>query len=765
MHSPSGQSPSPYAWLLPLMTLGLALGVVAGLEAEAWQLPAAATALSLMAALLLPGKRRIAALMMAAASLGALLTYHANHPVLPEEGTYTVTAVVLDELRLAEAEDDHLHTTLGDITLNGEPFSGRAFWSAYASPDEPFPDWLRPGVRLTFTADVYHPGGASNPGGYDFRLSLLSGGVTLGVYGLKDAALCDEPAGLAGQLAALRHRLTLDLQRIMGEEEGGMAAAMLLGTKDYLSNEDYAAFKRLGISHILSVSGYHVGVLAMMLSALLGPLQLHRKLRLTLLSVLLFLYALLTGAAPPVIRAGLLVFLREIGMLSRRRNAPLHLLCLAAACQLLMNPLQLFGASFQLTYSAMLGLILIYPRLRRKPVGAPERTTGFRDGFMASLAVQLGLLPAQLYWFGGFPLASLVLNVFVIALSSGVMLLYWLTLAVLPIPFVAEAVGAVTGALTHVIQLGIRFLASVLGYSLWVPAPNWLTLAGWAMVMLGLSVLIHRSRELPRRILAITGALLMAVSMFRLPNTQTYWIQFSDGEADGALLHDREAVVLVDAGENAYTIAGYLYDHRLSVDTLILTHLHEDHAGGIEGLLELEIPVRRCCIPEGAELAGNIDPIVTDLLARLAATGTEIVHVSRGDVIATPNAQLTVLWPQSGALRPGQDANDTCMVLQADILGTTMLLTADLTSRYEMYTAIPADILKAAHHGSGESTAPEFLVAVDPQVILLSCGTEEREAGFLPRAGGIPVCSTHTSGAITIRFTGGSFTVEPFLPR
>ena len=131
----------------------------------------------------------------------------------------------------------------------------------------------------------------------------------------------------------------------------------------------------------------------------------------------------------------------------------------------------------------------------------------------------------------------------------------------------------------------------------------------------------------------------------------------------------------------------------------------------------------------------------------------------------TPSGTLTVLWPQAGTVRPGQSANDTCLALRADILGTSMLLASDLTSRYEMYAAVPADILKAAHHGSSESTSPAFLEAVGPQAILLSCGAEDREAAFIPRAGDIPVYSTHSSGGITVRFTENTFTVETFLPR
>lgn len=755
------QSPR-YAWLLPLMTLGLVLGVVLARESDRWQLPAAALALSLTAAFLLPGKPRMGALVLAAAATGALLTYHANHPVLPPEGEYVVTGVIMDE---HAPEDLHFRSMLGEVTLDGEPYSGDVYWSAYLDAEAAVPDFLTPGTRVTFTGRVYHPTGESNPGGYDFREALLADGIALCVYGMDDLSPAPGPVGLAGRLAALRHTLTLGLMRVMGDEQGALAAAMLLGARDYIAREDYAAFKKLGVSHILSVSGYHVGILAMLLASLLWPMHLPRLLRAALLGVLMALYALLTGAAPPVIRAGLLLMLREAGSLQQRKGLPLHLLCLAACCQLLMNPMQLFGASFQLTYGAMLGLVLVYPRLRDAYHSSRGWVNWLWRGFAASLAVQLGLLPAQMYFFGSFPAVSLVLNMFIIALMSGVMALYWLTLAVLPIPGVAEVVGAAAGLITRGLQAAIRFLAGIFSYSLSTPAANLLTVIGWALLMLGLSVLLRRRHALLRRILAVSGALLIALSMVTLPNTGTYWIQFSDGEADAALLHDEDAVILVDAGENAYTVADYLRSRHLKVDALILTHLHIDHAGGIEGLLELDVPVRVCYIPEDAFLAGDIDPLVPDMLTRLEERGTQIVCLSRGDVIETPNARLIVLWPQEGAVRTGQSANNTCMVLQAEIMGTSMLLTADMTSRYEHYVAIPADILKAAHHGSAESTSPEFLDAVSPQVILLSCGTQEREASFLPRAGDIPVYSTHSSGAVTIRFTPDAFTVETYLPR
>lgn len=755
------------AILLPLMTLGVMLGILLAREADMALLPLALAALlcGLSAAFILPGRGRIAALVLLCCALGAVTTLHVGNPDLPPEGEYIVTGVVTQEL-LPDADALNLRTCLDDVTLNGEPLrDGDALWTSYLDEGEILPEWLVPGTRVCFTARVYHFSGEENPGGYDARESWLASGVILGVYGHDDLREADEPAGLRGVAPRLRHIITAGLIRVMGEEGGAFAAATLLGEKNYLWEEDYVAFRRLGLLHIMSVSGYHVGILAVLLMKLLRRLELPRGLSAALLGALLTLYALLSGTAAPVIRAGLLLMLHEAGHLRHRQPVSAHLICLTAMLQLLMNPFQLFSASFLLTYGAMLGLLLVYPRLRgffRSP--APWRNTLWQ-GLAASLAVQLGLLPAQMHFFGCLTPASLVTNLFVVAVITLLMGSYWLLLALLPVPLLREALGFLLGRTTEGLLAILRGLSEILGGYVRTPEENLLTLAGWVLMLLGLSVLLRPERRRLRRGLSLLGAVLMVLSLVRLPHTETCYIQFSDGEADGAILHDRDAVILIDTGEYAHTVTGYLQKDALAVDMLILTHLHIDHAGGVRGLLDAGIPVRVCALPEGAFLAADADAEVLALLEELEETGTRFVTLARGDVIETPTGQLTVLWPQAGTVRPGRSANEYSLVLRAEIQGTTLLLTGDVTTRYEMYAAIPADVLKAAHHGSPESTSAEFLEAVSPQAIFLSCGEEGRESSLAARAGSIPVYSTRTGGAITLRFTQDAFTVETYLPR
>ena len=333
----------------------------------------------------------------------------------------------------------------------------------------------------------------------------------------------------------------------------------------------------------------------------------------------------------------------------------------------------------------------------------------------------------------------------------------------LPIAGVKRVVGAVTGLLITWLRTAIAWLADVFGAELWLPRPIWLIWLAWAMVLLGMSVLLGKCRKLRLGLLTV-GVLVFGLSVIPLPNADTYGLQFSVGEADAALLHDEGTVVVVDTGEDGYALANYLRQKRLSIDTLVITHLHNDQVGGVRLLLDQGIPIRRCCLPMGADMPDDVDLEALSLIAELEASGTELVYLTRGDVIETPNARFTVLWPQQDALRRGHSANDTSLVLQAEIMGTTMLLMSDVSSLFEHYIAQDADILKVAHHGSASSTDAAFLETVIPQIILLSCGKESREAGLLPRTGDTPVYSTNTSGTVTIHFTRDGYTVQTYLP-
>lgn len=179
-------------------------------------------------------------------------------------------------------------------------------------------------------------------------------------------------------------------------------------------------------------------------------------------------------------------------------------------------------------------------------------------------------------------------------------------------------------------------------------------------------------------------------------------------------------------------------------------------------MLDDGIPIPLLYLPEGAELQ-QVHPDFLLLLDELRKSGTKILSLSRGDVVPLPSGTLTVLWPEKGKTRPGQEANNYSLVSRLVLKGTSMLMTGDLPEKYEHYCTASADLLKAAHHGSRSSTSESFLSTVSPAAVLLSCRSTERVQAFRKRSGDIPVYATAECGAVTVCFEEGGFTVIPYL--
>ena len=161
----------------------------------------------------------------------------------------------------------------------------------------------------------------------------------------------------------------------------------------------------MGVGHLLSVSGFHVGILYAAMVFLLGRLGLSSRRRFWPVTALLLFYCALTGGNAPVIRASILCLLNEYGRLQGLQRSRLHLISASAMLQLILSPTQLTSAGFQLSYGALLGICLVTPTLERhRPLSRSFRFSRLVpakvwSAFSAALGAQLGTLLPQLYWY------------------------------------------------------------------------------------------------------------------------------------------------------------------------------------------------------------------------------------------------------------------------------------------------------------------------------------------------------------------------------
>lgn len=234
-------------------------------------------------------------------------------------------------------------------------------------------------------------------------------------------------------------RATIDAIPYPSETTGPLVKALLTGDKSDLPKEITGIFRDSGASHVLALSGLHLGVLYLLLTRLTSPLgnsPKARKSRCSLIIVAALFYSIMTGATPSIIRAFLFITINETARLLGRKREPVRVLLAALTVQLALKPDVISSVGFQLSYMAMAGIFLLYPTLERiypAPNGSRlSRFNPFRkiwNAAMLSISCQIFTGPIAWHYFHTFPKYFILTNLVALPLTSAIMTLSVATIA------------------------------------------------------------------------------------------------------------------------------------------------------------------------------------------------------------------------------------------------------------------------------------------------------------------------------------------------
>ncbi len=657
------------------------------------------------------------------------------NPPVPAAGVYTqITATEYGAP--SERASGGVALTLCRVSLDGVEQPGMAYCTLNEEDGFTTAD-LFDGALLRFQGTVYLPSGKQNQNDFDFHLWLLQNGIGYGINLVKNLTILNDPtsAPWVSFSARVRSFCADRFQRLMGDE-GSLAMAMLLGDRDSLAQEEQLAFQRAGVAHLMAVSGLHVGFLCAGLIWLLNLLPLRKAYHLPALAAFLLLYCWITGFSPAAVRAAVMLLLLTLAHAFGRRQDPLTTLSAAALIVLATNPLQLYAAGFILSFTAVGGILLLYTPIlsgfsrlfcgkRRKPAPGFWGSLGNRIAQLlsVSLSAQIGvLLPTALY-FHKLPLYGILFNLLAVPLASLLVPLYAVTLLLSLVPWVGWLLAVCLGFFAKWgswLMLRLVELSGSLPYAqIGVPSPNvW----AWA-AMLMFMVTMSRYVRVPwsRRVLAATLVITLAgTGAYLTRPAQLRYHQFAAGQGDAALLVDGDQTVAIDVGTYGTEVAGRLLAEGRSLNALILTHLHSDHAKGVEELLAQGISIGRIYLPYSA-LDMDLDEESLAVWAAIEQSGVPISYLSAGDTLTFHEMSIRVLWPQAGRTRAGLDANERSIATLITLGGLRILSMGDNSSLYEKYIATPCDVLKVGHHGSAAASSDAFLAAVNPGIAIVTC--------------------------------------------
>ena len=667
-----------------------------------------------------------------------------------------------------------------------------------AAPD------LVPGSRVRVLGRGLRPAAALNPGEFDFRVRARSQRCLAIVRtSVADVRPLSTPPWWWPPVALewLRRQGEAALERHVAPQRAALSAALLLGRRDALPRDETDDFLVTGTVHILSISGLHVGLLALGLFKLLRLACLPRRWSLVAVAIVTGLYMFLVQAETPVVRATLLVWLACIAAALGRRATAINGLAVAAIVVLACRPAEVFSAGAQLSFlstAVLVGVARLLPPHRgptdpidrliersRTPVERLVRRCSWNVWtlFAAGAAVWLATLPLVAARFHVVSPVGLVLNVLVapfvaVAMGCGLGCL----LAAPCSPLVAGWCGAGCDAALACMGWLVSCGAAVPGGHVWVAGPPAWWVVGWYAVFAAVLVGLPRPR-LGR--VATWGAVAMAwivvglvgqgvVRLLEGGPREMRAVMAAVGHGCGIVVRSPTGRCLVyDAGRLGApgaarrAMAAVLWDQGVTrIDSLVISHADADHFNAVPELLE-RFAVGEIVVTEafrGSPAAG-----VADLLARAAARGVLVRVVRAGDSFAVdPLCRVRVLRDGAGSA-PAAD-NERSLVLAVEAAGRRLLLTGDLEgpALAAFVAAEPGscDVLVAPHHGTRTSLPADIARATSPGLVLVSGvggpSWPEVSAAYRDAAGAATVLKTGGEGAIAVTLTAAEVDVSRY---
>ena len=530
----------------------------------------------------------------------------------------------------------------------------------------------------------------------------------------------------------IRHRLLNSLERKLG---AGAPFAKALLLNDRTEDKDWVQqLIQGGLLHLIAISGMHVVFFYMVFVNLLN-MVLPKRTSEVIFVILMLVYSALCQWSPPVMRAIIVIMLIVIAKWLQRPVSSLQLLCLSLIIITAVSPFQLFSIGLQLSYFCVLGLIYLHPKIRLKRLVQPlwkhkmlKILYYLVNLFTASLTLSIVLLPVMFFYFGRGSLNGIVgtmLGVYLVEL----MLPLTLTLMLLPDGnFLFNWLRACYEGLRLVFELLVQWTASLPFYVDRINLPLSLLLA---MLFIILAIAVRIRYRLAARKLSYV-LLCLAVPFFawsQFPQHKPFTLTiFNAGQGDCSLAQFPDGqTLMVDTGPQYYNAAnepegswfgaktGLWQKHsRISrLDLLVLTHLHSDHAGGLEDILST-MQVRNLLVSsQTAQL-----PAWHELERKGLFKQTKVRIAADTLSFGFAGSRVSILHPAAHYNNP--DENASSLVLRLDYQGFSALLTGDITSDVEAMLVescpekLDADFLKAPHHGSRSSNSTAFIRAVSP---------------------------------------------------
>ena len=530
-----------------------------------------------------------------------------------------------------------------------------------------------------------------------------------------------------------RQKMQEILQCYLGQRDGGLISAMLLGEKSDLEAEDKSLYQRNGISHILAISGLHLSLLGMGIYNVLLKIMPGKKQASVLCIIIMSLYCIFTGNSISTIRATIMFALSLLATILGRSYDSLSALGLTAILQLFFNPYVLNNSGFLLSFLAVIGVTFLAPRLQQL-FSCKKK---WEKSLCVSLSATLTTLPVILISYGTYPWYSVFLNLLVLPAMSLLLFCAILLLVVVGLfgiwygngfgiyviqnvlmrgstvmqnalvsrSFAMQDVLVSENRLMHVITSVLKTIIKlILHYfelccetfekliyqDVYIGAPGWV-----AIGIYGILLVIVASDKIVKSLFFRKMLLLCALSVLTMRFHHGVEINMLDvGQGDCVVIRNSNGNVYIsDCGSSSvskvgkYRLLPFLkYKGYGKIKGIFISHMDEDHMNGILELMEMapteHLQIEYLFLPESVLLIEEDQEDLKELSTLASGNGTKIIYLSQGEEIQDGELRFSCVYPASQEVDYSdfkkEDRNNSSLVLLMQYQEFEMLFTGDV---------------------------------------------------------------------------------------
>ncbi|MBT5767480.1 MAG: DUF4131 domain-containing protein [Kordiimonadaceae bacterium] len=347
-------------------------------------------------------------------------------------------------------EDGKIRLTLKDAEIRGvKPLS------LVNVRVNKFSDMPYPGDKIKIRAGLMPPPGPSMPGDYDYGRQVWFQGLSAVGYAVTELEITNKNEGFSRSYNSLRQRMTERIKTNLSGETGTLAAALITGIRGGMPEKLAEAMRNAGLAHLLAISGLHMGLLCGVVffsSRLLLSLSPRLALKYPIKKWAAFIaafaglgYLFISGASIPTIRAFIMVIIVFLGVLTDRKAISLRLVAIAAIFILVTTPEALVGASFQMSFAAVVALVIVFERFGNDFMNKFRGDNGFSQkvkyfiigSLFTSLIAEIAIAPFALYHFNKVVLYGLLANLIAMPVM-GSWVMPWIVVTLVLMPFGLE---------------------------------------------------------------------------------------------------------------------------------------------------------------------------------------------------------------------------------------------------------------------------------------------------------------------------------------